>query len=553
MKADITRDTFDPRNRFCRVLMQQGRVQLDADANEQSSIVLHFLRSFAADVIGPHGGPASNLGFRMAEGSMNNDFAIGPGHYYVDGILCELSSLSDPIPIYPAENEHEFKIPEEEIQHFEQLINHQVLLSGEGPLALLLVTIKTVNSAGIVGVATGPHREEMKRILHNHKAYAYVEYLTFLTQPDYPLPAGTKLIPGSYLIYLDVWERLITYVEYDRIREVALNGADTAARAKLVTQVKHLPVSGANAECVSVEELTSLFQPAHRGHLRAQARQDEGSTDPSIISPDATYRGPENQLYRVEIHSGSIDNEGKAQTPTFKWSRENGSVVFPIVSLNSAEHAGSDEIRTTVQLEDFGRDDRFGLSENDWVELLDENLVLMNEPGDLLQVQSINRGQLSVTLSGSARDLDMTRHPFLRRWDQTFDRDISEGGFQMGIDSAAEIKEGVWIILEDGVQVEFVRCKREPSHYRTGDYWLIPARTATGDIDWPRGTRGPSALPPMGIEHHYAPLAIITRGEANPGIKVNACCQRSFPDLTSLEPKPDEDSKETKKRVRFVP
>ena len=59
---------------------------------------------------------------------MKNDFAIGPGHSYVDGILCELSPLSNPIPIYPADNEHEFKIAKEEIKHFEKLISHQVLL-----------------------------------------------------------------------------------------------------------------------------------------------------------------------------------------------------------------------------------------------------------------------------------------------------------------------------------------------------------------------------------------------------------------------------------------
>ena len=32
MKGDFTRDTFDPAKHFSRVLMQQGRVTLDADA-----------------------------------------------------------------------------------------------------------------------------------------------------------------------------------------------------------------------------------------------------------------------------------------------------------------------------------------------------------------------------------------------------------------------------------------------------------------------------------------------------------------------------------------
>ena len=35
-RGDFTRDTFNPLKHFSRVLMQQGRVQLDADWNEQA-------------------------------------------------------------------------------------------------------------------------------------------------------------------------------------------------------------------------------------------------------------------------------------------------------------------------------------------------------------------------------------------------------------------------------------------------------------------------------------------------------------------------------------
>ena len=38
MKGDYSRDTFDPAKHFTRVLMQQGRVQLDADWNEQAAL-----------------------------------------------------------------------------------------------------------------------------------------------------------------------------------------------------------------------------------------------------------------------------------------------------------------------------------------------------------------------------------------------------------------------------------------------------------------------------------------------------------------------------------
>ena len=50
--------------------------------------------------------------------------------------------------------------------------------------------------------------------------------------------------------------------------------------------------------------------------------------------------------------------------------------------------------------------------------------------------------------------------------------------------------------------------------YRSGDYWLIPARAATRDIEWPK-TNGANGhvmyeeREPRGIDHRYAPLAYV--------------------------------------------
>src|ERR1044071_4461661 len=101
MKADLTRKTFDPLKHFSQVILQQGRVQLDADWNEQAAILLHSLRTLAADLIGPQGGPADNLGFAIipypSSSPVANDFELGPGFYYVDGIRCEAGSAGVPI------------------------------------------------------------------------------------------------------------------------------------------------------------------------------------------------------------------------------------------------------------------------------------------------------------------------------------------------------------------------------------------------------------------------------------------------------------------------
>ena len=46
-----------------------------------------------------------------------------------------------------------------------------------------------------------------------------------------------------------------------------------------------------------------------------------------------------------------------------------------------------------------------------------------------------------------------------------------------------------------------------PGNYRTRDFWMIPARIATGDVEWPADPSHPRWVTPHGITHYYAPLA----------------------------------------------
>ena len=59
MAGDISRSSFNPLKHFSGVRMQQGRVQLDADWNEQVDIATYFTRAATADLIGPSGAPAA--------------------------------------------------------------------------------------------------------------------------------------------------------------------------------------------------------------------------------------------------------------------------------------------------------------------------------------------------------------------------------------------------------------------------------------------------------------------------------------------------------------
>src|SRR5215470_5167187 len=113
MKADLTRDTFHPLKHFTRVLTQQGRIQLDADINEQAAILQRFMQILAGDLIGPAGGPKNNLGFSVAAAGLQPppkpaDFQIGFGNYYVSGLLCQADYI--PIAFSPTTTANVFQV-----------------------------------------------------------------------------------------------------------------------------------------------------------------------------------------------------------------------------------------------------------------------------------------------------------------------------------------------------------------------------------------------------------------------------------------------------------
>src|ERR671931_527971 len=90
MKADLTRSTFRPAKHYDGVRMQQGRVQVDADWNEQVDIDAYLDETTRVDVIGRTGAPQGDAGFGVGTTPDGSDLTLGPGRIYVDGVLCEL-------------------------------------------------------------------------------------------------------------------------------------------------------------------------------------------------------------------------------------------------------------------------------------------------------------------------------------------------------------------------------------------------------------------------------------------------------------------------------
>jgi hypothetical protein len=327
--------------------------------------------------------------------------------------------------------------------------------------------------------------------------------LSFRNQPNYFVTEEDKWNANEpLLLYLDVFEHHISAAEDDNLREVALLGPDTASRSVVVWQVRAMPAKAFIDRLASLKTLPEPWAGTwdnpyialnlvlrSNALMRARATLTE-TTDPCTISPDARYRGVENRLFRVEIHDSGI--AGKSQ-PTFKWSPDNGAIVYPLRQKVDGP---------IIHLSSLGRDDRTSIRVNDWVEVVDRRTLLMGVTNPLLQVVGVDPHQMTATLREKPKDNvgnDLKLDPILRRW-ATAPLPLREGNGD---------RDG-WFELSDGVEVQFSHAKTPDFSHRSGDYWLVPARTATGDVIWPPDSGDPIFVAPHGIGHHYAPLAIVT-------------------------------------------
>ncbi len=439
MRGDYSRKTFDRRKHYGGVLMQQGRVQLDADWNEQLDVQLYRTKTEAVDVIGSSGVPKKNGGFKIGVVPGGHDLTISAGRMYVDGLLCELDQ--------PA---------------------------------------------------------------------------TYTTQPHFPTPDYTApttspldgtlqlILPdGTYLAFLDVWQREITARDDVLVREVALGGPDTSTRLQTVYQVRLLrlgtssPLSplACDTPLAEFDQNTGLST----GTLNARTQPPQNQSNPCVLPPSAGYTRLENQLYRVEIHT-----PGPLNQATFKWTRDAVETMIEKITGN------------VITVANIGLDETLGFAGQQWVEVFDDESTLKRAPNPLAQIDSIDPDSREITLKSSMAALANRSGLKLRRWDQS-GPSASASGVNTSLAN--------WIDLEGGIQVKF----STGGTFNAGDYWLIPARTVTGEIEWPPyqiPNTSPLPQPPRGIRHHHARLALVD--VIGGTVAVREDCRKPFPALTEI-------------------
>lgn len=427
MAGDYSRQTHDPRKRFAAVLMQQGRVQIDADWNEQAVLALDRARAQARDTFGRAAVSrfSTESAFRIGRlvGPPPN-LSIQPGRMYVEGLLAE-AFATDGAPI------------------------------------------------------------------------------SYLRQPFLPDPPALPTSGGA-VVFLDVWQREVTWVEDPSLLDVALGGVDTAARLQTVWQVRvreeRQPACGISPEALL---------PPSPARLTTRAVSPPAPDDPCLIAPKTGYRGLENRLYRVEVHVG-----GTTGAARFKFSRDNASVRSPVTGMRR-EIRGGREV-TVLSVLRIGRDPGLRISAGDWIEVTDEHRFLNGESGAMAQVAEPPLEEPG--LDGFAVVLDRTvpatgergfattasghaeRRTRIIRWDQAAPRNPLDANGLIAV-------SGGMIALEEGIEVDFTL--QGGTQYRAGDYWVFAARTADASVE------ALTAAAPHGPVHHAAQLAAIANLASN--------------------------------------
>jgi hypothetical protein len=444
MGTDLSRKRFKPDHDFSGVTMQQGRVQLDSDWNEQADILDRRLRSETVDIVGRCFVPEETPdGFKIEVSGAT--LTIGTGRAYVHGLQAENHGTAPPM--------------------FDPVLAEE--------------------------------RGSTPRDLDDQP---------YLRDGAVAIPSA----PGTYLVYLEVWQREVTHLLEPQLIEQAVD-VDTTARVQTAWQVKILSDADGNPKDVGddvncstpdnqIPGWAQVIAPSD-GRLSIQAVDIPDPDNPCLLPPGSGYKGLENHLYRVEIHDGG-EPDG---TATFKWSRDNGIVASTVDDIPTED---------SVVVDDIGKDDFLRFKAGDWIEITNDKRELNGQPGVMRKIKSVKDETRTLTLESyvpapitSLYDSTKTDwHTRVRRWDQNGLVEDSDGNMtDLNPASSGGLipvpAAGTSIVLEKGVQVTFETAVVD--RYHVADHWLAAARTADASVE------ELDEAPPVGIHRHHCRLALL--------------------------------------------
>jgi hypothetical protein len=457
MSSDISRQRFDPKNNFSGVLMQQGRVLLDADWNEWMEILDRRLRAETVDIIGRAVVPLETPnGFKIAWDAQNRSLLIGPGRMYVHGLLAE---------------------------------NH-----GADPLDKFDPVLAELRGAQWLKFTDqSPHGGTKPPNLKGH-SLVYLD----VWQREVTVLEDPRLLETA--VGVDTTCRLQTVWQVRVLENVDANLTCTdpfPAWSQLIA-----PSAGrlSTDTVIPADNPDPCVLPPTGGYRGLENRlyrveiQDDGihhEAVPGVGKKTAAAKNPINKT---------------ARKPTFKWARHNASIATTVRSIAGA--------KLSVDLTQRDRELRFSIG--DWVEITDDVREFAGKPGVMRRIADVDDAAAVLTLDTALPVPEFTngqiptaRHLRVRKWDQKGKVRDGNGREVFDLNGAAStgaipiMADGDSFLLEDGIRITF-HLNAATGRFRVADYWVFAARTADASIEVLEKT------PPRGVHHHYCRLAILT-------------------------------------------
>jgi hypothetical protein len=357
------------------------------------------------------------------------------------------------------------------------------------------------------------------------------------------------------VLYLEAWNRTVSPLVDNGIREPTLQGCDTSWRSsvawKLMAKLIDPPTTEPNDPCQA--NWLKQNKPEERKLWIRTNPDNETPNGPCEVPSDEQLTGDE-VLYCIEVHkSGAPYHVNDDLGPNFndamrfKWSRDNGAAIYPIkswqgtaidrchrrfeskLSLNKSNRLelrdqrgrSVNRDRVLVELQDPTYDQlniapAFDLT--DPCKEIENGLIvgtelLENEPARLLHVQRWNQCGITVKVDKPKEndpDASVNDPSWIR---ESLRKDLTPKELTLHPDGTAvalvNTKESpIWLTLEHGIQIKF-----EDVQYEEGDVWLIRRSDLTKshfvDIDDVECSEKAKKNPheyPVGLadRHHFA-------------------------------------------------
>lgn len=457
MGSDRARFTYDPRQQYRSVVMQQGRVTLEADWNEAEQIASEQMRREALDFVGPSGTPDNGYAILLPEPgtAAPYDFSVGSGTMYVGGVRAYLPETIDYSSQPDWLNTNNPSDPQDLSDDAVDWVPPGWVPSG-APVPINLGGGEGIDTSGV----------------------------------------------ANEFVYLYLREQEVSAFEDPDLADVALGGPDTAARTRLLQHIVRLGCQGTDcATGLNAAEVQwasqGLYFDASTMRLQSQDTLFVGFSDagqnsaPCQPQAQGGYLDPDNQLIRVQISR----NDPITGNPTFLWGFDNASFLYCVTVTNTNP--------VTLKLRSTPVDTNHQPVATQAVEILRSAAELSNggfvaalSGFPVTLTQSYDQDEQSITLPAGvtlpAEFLTASQSPspqlFLRVWQNQV---VFTPGTPMPLGDT-----GVQVTLETG------------QTFHVGDYWQFAVRPSTPQTVYPERYQQ-FAQPPEGPRLWACPLGVI--------------------------------------------